>query len=69
MKTKETNRTIARFTHNGETYRIHERSNQLHNGEVFTRRFICRPDGGNVGNLERLDGVREARQLLDAKKP
>lgn len=64
---RERNRTVARFDHDGTRYTIHERSNVLSNGEIFTRRFICRPDGGNVGNLPDLGGVREARAVLEAK--
>ncbi len=62
---RERKRTVARFTHDGEQYTIHERSNVLHDGEIYTRRFICRSDGGNVGNLEYLGGVREAREILN----
>lgn len=66
--TRERNRTVTRFAHDGEPYTIHERSNVLHNGETFTRRFICRADGGNVGNLPDGGGVREARKVLEGRK-
>ena len=66
----ETNRAIAYFTHEGEAYKIHERSNILHDGTRCTRRFIVRrADDSYHGHLENGGGVREARATLNARKP
>ena len=62
---RETNRTVARFTHDGEAYTIHERANLTSSGDWFTRRFICRvSDGGHRGEAS---NVREARRVLNER--
>lgn len=64
----ETNRTVARFTHEGEDYKIHERTNLLGNGEKFTRRFILDSEGCARGHLLWCGGVKSARKVLDERK-
>lgn len=59
---KERNRTVARFTHNGEDYTIHERTNWTSQGYKFTRRFICDSEGNHRGAAS---NVREARTVLN----
>ena len=63
--TTERNRTVARFTHDGQRYKIHERRNQLgSDGSWFTRRFIIDAEGRHHGEA---NNIREARALLYAK--
>jgi len=61
---KERNRTVARFTHNGENYTIHERTNWTSQIYKFTSRFICDAEGSHRGAAS---NVREARTVLNAK--
>ena len=62
---RETNRTVARFEHNGKPYTIHERANMCSDGSTFRRRFILDDNGSWSGEART---VREARQVLDDRK-
>ena len=68
---REINRAVAYFDHDGERYKIHERTNYTTGGVRFTRRFILRrADDSYQGHLPTaIGGVREARATLDARKP
>lgn len=59
---RESNRTVARFTHNGKAYVIHERGNTTSDGARFVRRLICDADGAWCGYAWT---VRLARKVLD----
>lgn len=63
--TTERNRTVARFTHHGQNYTIHERTNPLSDGTPCTRRFILDESGSHRGEA---NNVKAARALLDAKR-
>jgi hypothetical protein len=62
----ERNRTITRFTHKGKDYKIHERTNTLHDGTPCTRRFIVNGEGRWDGEA---NNVPEARATLDRRHP
>lgn len=59
---KERNRTVARFTHNGTAYTIHERTNWTSDGSPYKRRFVCRVSDGSW--IAEANNVREARLVL-----
>ena len=58
---RERNRTVSRFTHAGESYTIHERTNWTSEGYEYKRRFICDASGSHRGEAST---VREARKVL-----
>lgn len=65
MKT-ETNRAVSYFEHRGEAYKIHERSNPLHDGTRCTRRFIVRRSDDRWSG--EANNVRDARKVLDQRE-
>lgn len=58
---RERNRTAARFTHNGKSYTIHERTNWTSEGYEYKRRFICDSEGNHRGEAST---IRQARKVL-----
>lgn len=79
---RERNRTVKKFQHNGDWYRIHERTNYTSNEQPFTRRFVINSNGAWIGDArtvkearvvlekryqERVEEVRLARQILEMK--
>lgn len=65
MRKSEINRAVAYFTHEGESYKIHERTNRHSDGTPCTRRFIVRRADGKWSGEAR--NVREAREVLDTR--
>ena len=61
---RETNRTVARFEHDGKRYTIHERTNVLSDGSTYRRRFIFDDSGSWSGDART---VREARRVWAAR--